>query len=377
MHNNNFDNCNFCDSLKHSVLFKDLTNKRFGKLKVICIDHKKKKSYFWKCKCDCGNIVVVDGNALKSGHTKSCGCAHKKALLKDLVGYKFGRLTVVAYDHQDGSKHYWKCKCSCGNIKIAEGKNLRSGRTRSCGCLKRTQHISAQKYDLIGRRFGKLTVLHRLNKSNFECLCDCGNKTIVKTSDLLRGYKRSCGCMSVNFYGSKEELELKSFIHSLIPNDSIIKEKLLFNKDSKRRLEIDMYIPTLKLGIEYNGSAFHASENTKLGKNKPINYHQNKFLQAKAQGIHLITIFDKDYFENREWVLDIIRNYVLGINDNYDNLELNDVVYTNNDYDDGNWLRELGYTECAQIKPEYYIYTRYNYKVYRCGKTKWVRTIPS
>ena len=55
----------------------DLTNRNFGKLKVIGIDHKEKTKYgskiYWRCQCKCGNETVVSGSCLKSGHTKSCG----------------------------------------------------------------------------------------------------------------------------------------------------------------------------------------------------------------------------------------------------------------------------------------------------------------
>ena len=46
-----------------------------------------------------------------------------------------------------------------------------------------------------------------------------------------------------------------------------------------------------------------------------------------------------------------------------------DIVYTNNDYDDGIWLREYGYKEFRQIKPECYKIS--GYTVYRSGKTEW------
>ena len=55
-----------------------------------------------------------------------------------------------------------------------------------------------------------------------------------------------------------------------------------------------MYIPQHNLGVEYNGSAFHASLN---GAFRILDkyYHRDKFLQAKKQGIHLISIFDIDW----------------------------------------------------------------------------------
>lgn len=49
---------------------------RYGLLTVIGLGEIKYRRYFWTCMCDCGSIVVVDGNHLRMGHTKSCGC-HK------------------------------------------------------------------------------------------------------------------------------------------------------------------------------------------------------------------------------------------------------------------------------------------------------------
>lgn len=55
----------------------------------------------------------------------------------NLVGEKYGRLTVVEFVKLQKHKTYWKCVCDCGLTVIATGNNLRSGGTKSCGCLKR------------------------------------------------------------------------------------------------------------------------------------------------------------------------------------------------------------------------------------------------
>lgn len=56
--------------------------------------------------------------------------------LIDLTGQRFGRLTVIEYAGTDkGGKARWRCRCDCGKETIVIGKNLRSGRTKSCGCL--------------------------------------------------------------------------------------------------------------------------------------------------------------------------------------------------------------------------------------------------
>ena len=59
----------------------------------------------------------------------------------DLVGKKFGRLTVVEFDRLQNHKTYWKCVCDCGLTVVVKGNNLRSGNTKSCGCLHRESLI--------------------------------------------------------------------------------------------------------------------------------------------------------------------------------------------------------------------------------------------
>lgn len=57
--------------------------------------------------------------------------------LKDLIGQKFGRWTVIARsENNKENRAMWLCRCECGNEKIVVGKDLREGKSLSCGCLK-------------------------------------------------------------------------------------------------------------------------------------------------------------------------------------------------------------------------------------------------
>lgn len=56
----------------------DLTNQKFTRLTVLERVESRDGRAFWKCKCDCGNEVEVQGNLLRKGHTKSCGCLQKE-----------------------------------------------------------------------------------------------------------------------------------------------------------------------------------------------------------------------------------------------------------------------------------------------------------
>lgn len=56
--------------------------------------------------------------------------------MNDIVGRKFGSLTVIEQDRSFHSQKYtkWICKCDCGNVKSINRNSLIQGRTKSCGC---------------------------------------------------------------------------------------------------------------------------------------------------------------------------------------------------------------------------------------------------
>lgn len=59
--------------------------------------------------------------------------------IKDITGQRFGRLYVISFDHLSEGKNlaYWRCVCDCGKEAVVRGTCLRSGESKSCGCLAR------------------------------------------------------------------------------------------------------------------------------------------------------------------------------------------------------------------------------------------------
>ena len=57
----------------------------------------------------------------------------------DLSGRKFARITVLELAYTDKRRRttYWKCKCACGSVFLTRVDSLRSGHSKSCGCLQR------------------------------------------------------------------------------------------------------------------------------------------------------------------------------------------------------------------------------------------------
>lgn len=188
----------------------DLSNQRFGKLVAIEPKGRKNKKIAWLCQCDCGNETIVASDKLRNGHTQSCGCLVKEKANErviDITGEKYGRWTVLERVGKKGKDIAWKCVCECGRIGIVQGNSLRSGGSKSCGCLsselksKRLKENYKTKpiTDLSGKRFGKLTVIdiaeHIKGKHiKWRCVCDCGTEIITAGVYLTNGKKTHCGC---------------------------------------------------------------------------------------------------------------------------------------------------------------------------------------
>ena len=95
---------------------------------------------------------------------------------------------------------YWTCRCSCGTIRNVAGYSLKSGDSRSCGCLNRELTGPRNRKDLSGRRFGRLVVLSSLGvdlrqRQRWLCKCDCGRRHAVAGGNLTSGEVLSCGCL--------------------------------------------------------------------------------------------------------------------------------------------------------------------------------------
>ena len=54
---------------------------------------------------------------------------------KDLTGLRFGKLVVIERAPNKNKRVYWKCQCDCGNTHVTRSSTLLRGMCRSCGCL--------------------------------------------------------------------------------------------------------------------------------------------------------------------------------------------------------------------------------------------------
>lgn len=134
-----------CAAHRNKDSYKSLVGRVFGRLTVLEKDEEKTKNSkgyrtYYKCLCECGNIVSVRADSLKSGAIVSCNCYHKEVAAKvneqDLKGKVFGLLHVIKKSERRSTHGnvYWKCKCECGVEKEYPSDRLLGGFYTHCGC---------------------------------------------------------------------------------------------------------------------------------------------------------------------------------------------------------------------------------------------------
>jgi len=181
---------------------------RFGKLTIGADTGKRKNGYtVWRCDCDCGGSIELDTRAIQRGAYKDCGCETKVTpRARDLTGMRFGKLVCIApTDQRKYHTTVWRCLCDCDKVAYVPAQQLLSGYVKSCGGL---SHPPLK--DFVGKRFGKLTVISyegkRAGMHRWRCRCDCGNETVVGQTLLQTGKTKSCGCLQAEVY--RENLKL-------------------------------------------------------------------------------------------------------------------------------------------------------------------------
>ncbi len=136
----------------------------------------------------------------------------------DLTAQTFGRLFIISDTGRDKcGRVLWKCKCSCENIVVVLGDNLRRGLTQSCGCLHKEKFRDLRLIKIDRRRkFGKLKVISgpikRGPKTFYLCKCNCGNQKEIESYTLRQGLTLSCGCLRkerVTTHGLSQTREYK------------------------------------------------------------------------------------------------------------------------------------------------------------------------
>lgn len=191
----------------------DMTG-QWGHWTVLHIDPVYSRQARWVCRCRCGTIKSIRGYCLRSGSSRSCGCAREESRNRKThkpveIGDLFGSLKVInklppRVDPKSGHTfHMWLCECqACGRAtQVTSGALVMKGQRR-CRCAR----TAARQYE-VGMEIAGTKLIQQAPSSGrpeqgsmWHVACArCGKIITVSTRRLHTTEKRknriNCGCM--------------------------------------------------------------------------------------------------------------------------------------------------------------------------------------
>lgn len=321
--------CRSCSDKERRI---DITGKRFGKLVVTAMAD----DYYspsgnrlsrCECLCDCGNTCIVNMSALITGATQSCGCLKNvRGLLKDdkevMKKYDFEKNKGVDLDSLmtcSNEKVWWKCEV-CGNSWLAVVSS-QTDKKKQHGCpycagrlpIKGKTDLASQHSDLlIEWDYNKNDIspddvsCFSTKKIWWKC-AKCGHSWQQTVANRVNG----SGCPKCNFenVNSFAEQAVYFYVKQAFP-DAI-------NSDNHIGMELDIYIPSKNIGIEYDGEAWHSSKKkTKVDERKNQLCKENRIellriREPKLDDIDSCIIFHRSDSTTDESLSDVIQDVLL------------------------------------------------------------------
>lgn len=276
----------------------DLKGKRFGKLTVLYKNSKRTPSgilqTYWHCKCDCGRECDKSSRQLRSNEYISCGiCAPKKLRndYNDLTGMRFGKLLVLGInlekrqeEFEKGKfniKTYWNCKCDCGNSTVVRSDSLKSGKVISCGCYnKKILKEIVPKINWKTNDIVKFDNMLLIKSSN-------SNDYFIIDSEDYNKIRNYCWCNSNGYAVAAIRGEKNKFIrmHRIIMNCSDAQDDLVVDHINHNTLDNRKVNLRIATDIQNNWNSIHVSNSGV--KYNPNNNKWNVFINYKLQRINL------------------------------------------------------------------------------------------
>lgn len=242
----------------------------------------------------------------------------------DEIGNTYGYLTVIERaQNNSAGRAMWKCRCKCGNEVVVLGKRLRSGATKSCGCYQKERAIWSninRSENLVGQKIGKLTILdvagfitlpNGKRSRLYNCHCDCGNYCQVLHPNLQQRETNSCGCIT-SIGNMKIDKKLKernlNFKREYCFEDFICHSRpyrfdfALFDNENKL------------LGlIEYQGDIHFSARKQGWNTKESLQERQRRDKEKEEYCLkHNIKLFQICYFDDLEQKLEDILNELYG-----------------------------------------------------------------
>jgi N-acetylglutamate synthase-like GNAT family acetyltransferase len=206
--------------------------------------------------------------------------------------------TKEEYEKNSKKNNRISLQCKCGYFYTIRVTQFNTGRScLKCG-FKKTGDKKRKTYEEVKRLinlagYELLSAVYNGNNKKLELECKDHGSFFIKLNDILSGH----GCRKCFCRGGKAQKELFDFVKNLYP------ETLEENRKLIKPKELDIFVPSLGLAIEYCGLRWHSDEF------KSKNDHYNKMKLCNEKSIRLITVFEDEWLEKQEQV----KNFLLSV----------------------------------------------------------------
>ena len=221
----------------------DMTGYEFGDYVVESFDNTKGKyKYYWNCRCKkCGSHKSIAVQSIKRNKSSKCNICNNnfgknenvKGYSKNLVGQKFGSLTVVKFAYSKGTHSYWECLCDCGEICIKSITFLKKSINKMCSnCIETYSRIENVICSMNINKDGR--IIHKIKFANdkrnkyekIDGYIKINEKILIDESDLsfIDSFERYISVDSRGYaYFSYQNRDI--YIHRLLTNVPLFYEK--------------------------------------------------------------------------------------------------------------------------------------------------------
>jgi len=274
-----------------------------------------REKYWWKCKR--GNHSYKSTVFLRKSN--SCGVCKGKVILigvndaksrmsKELIKEWSPKNNLAPENYTFGSdeKVYWICsnnheweaeigrriirgdKCS-----ICSGKKLKSGFNDLKTFIEENSEYKYILEEWDNRNIQNPESYSKMSSEKVYWICSNGHQWMASISNRMKGNmcklcRSSIGETQISNFILKKDLNLKIDRNTSLPLEG---------------KEIDIYIPELKVGIEYNGMYWHSDQIIFKNRGlKSYDYHKSKLDLANKKGISLLFVWEDDWNEKNELV---------------------------------------------------------------------------
>jgi len=300
-------------------LAKEWDYEKNGKLTPSDVTPGSNKKVWWKCK---------NGHEWQASvYTRNKGigcpyCANKKAgkdnclqttnpeLAKEWHPTKNGKLTPSDVLAGSGKRVWWKCK-NGHEWQISPNGRRKTGcpycaNQKVCkdNCLQTTNPELAKEWH--PTKNGKLTPSDVTPGSHKKVWWKCKNGHEWQASVYTRNKGTGCNICNIGNQTSFPEQAIYFYTKKIYKD---CKNRYRLNN----KYEIDIFIPSLNIGIEYDGIYYH--------KNNKTSYEKKKNIYLKNNSIILIRIKEKCNIKKC-----YIKNNIIYYNENYNDISLNEMI---------------------------------------------------